>query len=94
MKSNLPPDEQAQLVADMDKARRIQNLINDPFFLSAVEAFREQIAEDFSNMDSIDLAGLQRLKIKQDVLEEFLKFFDRHIQTGQFSQRKLEESKE
>jgi hypothetical protein len=87
-------DNEDRLIQDMSRANRAQTLVDNPLFREAFEAAKEQIAKDFDTMFSGDLEGLQRLKLKQEVLAEFMSYFQQLVVTGKMSQPELEGLKE
>ncbi|KKL54665.1 hypothetical protein LCGC14_2263120, partial [marine sediment metagenome] len=87
-------DNEGRLSQDMSRANRAQTLVDNPLFREAFEATKDQIAKDFDSTSSSDLEGLQRLKIRQEVLAEFMSHFQQLVITGRMSQSEMEVLKE
>ncbi len=80
-----------QRVARGDQARR---LLEDRLFLEAVSAIQKDIWEQFKAADASDAITLQRVKLREEVLVDFLGIFQRHVQTGQIAKSNLQKFQE
>lgn len=75
-----------QYVARGEQARR---LLEDKLFLGAAAALQADIWDQFKEADASDALMLQRIKLREDVLTEFLNLFRRHVETGTIARSNL-----
>ena len=90
----MTPEQEAseqQHVARGDQAKR---LLEDKLFVSAVAAIQDDIWQQFKSADPSDAQALQRIKVREDVLTDFVTLFKRHVETGTIAKSNLQRWRE
>lgn len=78
----------------VNRAVRAKALREDPLFIEAAEAVRDDLWQKFITADATNAPAVQALVLKVQSFNEFLKQFSRHMDTGKLAAHELKRLKD
>jgi hypothetical protein len=85
----LTPQQEGQEHDRVSRGKQAENILRNPLFVEAIAAIQGDIWSDFKNTDPSDRDGLQRVRLREDVLVHFTGIFTSHVQTGELAAKNL-----
>lgn len=84
-------DEESRAFKELDRSNKCKAILEDEFFVAAVEAIKQQLYEEFARSPLEDDTQRLRARLGIDMLDKILSQLRHHIQTGKMAQVALTE---
>ena len=82
-------DDEAKLRQEQDRGHRAQAILEEPLFIEAVQAVRDEAHKAFKAAKPEDTQALQTARLGLEVTERLLTKLTHHMRTGQLASERL-----
>jgi hypothetical protein len=86
-------DEEIRLLAEAERARQAQDLIEHPLFIEAVEAYRQRLNEEWAASPARDKDGREQIWLMQKTVNVVVGHLKQLMETGKLASLQLEQKR-
>ena len=86
-------DDENRLLAETERARQAQELIEHPLFQEALETYRQRLTKEWADSPARDTEGRERLWLMQKTLDVVQRHLLELMETGKLASIQLEQKR-